>query len=228
MSNGTKLTEKEYYDAITDLSAIKHLSLSKLIDDADEVSGFGYTLSKTFGGKKLMTEMQSIESVLSLLVDQYGLSSKGLNRDAYGKWHLSDEQQAKLRTLYRNERLQALVDGIRNDERLVDDYAHQDYIEKKNRPKYVPLDNPPAVRNEDLVKDFKNSVSSKMKKYERAAAKNKLNETRSKYRDMMKKASSHKSSKSSYNDSGANKTENFDNQKSVKIDSTTDESEPNW
>ena len=75
MSNGTKLTEKEYYDAITDLSAIKHLSLAKLIDDTDEVSGFGYTLSKTFGGKKLMAEMQSIESVLSLLVDQYGLSS---------------------------------------------------------------------------------------------------------------------------------------------------------
>ena len=211
MSNGTKLTEKEYYDAITDLSAIKHLSLSKLIDDADEVSGFGYTLSKTFSGKKLMMEMQSIESVLSLLVDQYGLSSKGLNRDEY-----------------RNERLQALVDGIRNDEQLIDDYAHQDYIEKKNRPKYVPLDNPPAVRNEDLVKDFKNSVSSKMKKYERAAAKNKLDETRSKYRDMMKKASSHKSSTSSYSESGANETENVDNQKSVKIDSQTDESEPNW
>lgn len=228
MSNGTKLTEKEYYDAITDLSAIKHLSLSKLIDDAEEVSGFGYTLSKTFGGKKLMAEMQSIESVLSLLVDQYGLSSKGLNRDEYGKWHLSDEQQAKLRTLYRNERLQALVDGIRNDERLVDDYAHQDYIEKKNRPKYVPLDNPPAVRNEDLVKDFKNSVSSKMKKYERAAAKNKLNETRSKYRDMMKKASSHKSAKNSYDDVDSSKTKRGEDQKSVEVNSQTDESEPNW
>lgn len=182
------ITEQEYQNAIIDLSAAKHVSLDRLIDETTPVSKWSLTFGALFSGSRLSAELQGIEGILNVLINKEGLSAGSLKIDDYGRWHFSEDQLARLRTLYRAQRLQSILDTIRKDQKIIDDYARQATIHPLKHD-YKPLKNPPVVRTEDLMSKMKNSLRSQDKKLERIAAKAALKESKEKNREMLRRVS---------------------------------------
>lgn len=184
-----KITEQEYQNAIIDLSAAKHVDLDRLINETSPVSKWSLTFGALFSSGRLAAELQGIEGLLNLLVNQEGLKTEHLKMDDYGRWHFSNDQLARLRTLYRAQRLQSILDTIRKDQQIIDAYAKQATIHPLKKPEYRPLKNPPVVRTGDLMSKLKDSMRSQDKKLERIAAKAALKESKEKNREMLRRVS---------------------------------------
>ena len=136
-----QITEQEYQNAIIDLSAAKHVDLDRLINETSPVSKWSLTFGSLFSSSRLAAELQGIEGLLNLLVNQEGLKTEHLKMDDYGRWHFSNDQLARLRTLYRAKRLQSILDRIRKDQQILDAYAKQATIHQLKKQESRPVTN---------------------------------------------------------------------------------------
>lgn len=184
-----RITEQEYQNAIIDLSAAKHVNLDHLIAETSPVSKWSLAFGSLFSSNRLSSEVRGIEGLLNLLVNKEGLPTRDLVMDEYGRWQFTGDQLARLRTLYRSQRLQSILDTIRKDEQIIDDYAKQATIHPIKTRKYEPLKHPPVLRTEDLMANLKDSMRNQDKKLERIAAKAALKETKEKNREMLRRVS---------------------------------------
>lgn len=184
-----RITEQEYQNAIIDLSAAKHVNLDHLIAETSPVSKWSLAFGSLFSSSRLSAEVRGIEGLLNLLVNKEGLPTRDLVMDEYGRWQFTGDQLARLRTLYRSQRLQSILDMIRKDEQIIDDYAKQATIHPIKKRKYEPLKHPPVLRTEDLMSNLKNSMRTQDKKLERIAAKAALKESKEKNREMLRRVS---------------------------------------
>lgn len=186
----TKVSEQEYQQAVATISKIKHTNLDYLVDQTAPVGSIGLFFGSLFSMNRIQGELQGIEGLLSLLVTQEHLPAKRLRPDRYGRWHLSEHDDRALRTLYRQQTLQKMLDDLRQAQQTVQLYAHQETIREKNQYQQMQVvKNPLMIRPQDQVKNFKKRMLKQTKKYERIAAKQSMQRQHDAYQDMIRKAS---------------------------------------
>lgn len=207
MSDSEHLTKQQYLDAIADISAAKHVGIDNLLENVKGVRkprGLSKVFRTMFKGDKQAREHEEVANLLSLMTLKYDFKSQRLAQDDLGQWQIADSDWPKLVALYQNGDLQALVQRVKDDEALIEQYAKQDYIPPEYRRRardlnnasidYSVVDEPkkkfkhlPAVRNEDIVKHAKEKLISQTKRYERSIAKQQLTKNRREHQQLMEK-----------------------------------------